>query len=759
MNPVVGAALASWRVDPWLAAGLLATGWVYVRGWRRLRRDLPERLPPWRAASFLTGLLVFFLAVASPLDAFANLLLQVHMLQHFLLMMVAPPLLWLGLPELPLLHGLPERVRRDGLAPFLGWSVLHRVRALLTHPVVCWLGFVGVTWAWHLPALYERALVDPFWHEVEHTSFFVGALLFWFPVIQPWPSAPRWSRWAMVPYLFLASLQATAFSALFVFSDRVIYPIYETVPRLGGMSALDDQRVAGAVMWVPGSFVLLATTMILVAQLLSPKLVRPGATPDRTPSAPRKRLGATDALAVPWVGAMLRARTGRRVLQGVLLFLAALVVLDGFLGPEMAAMNLAGVLPWTYWRTFVVVGLLVAGNVFCMACPFMLPRSFGRRLLPASRSWPSALRSKWLAAALIVLYLWAYEVFALWDGPLWTAWVVVGYFVAAFVIDGVFKGASFCKYVCPIGQFNFVGSLLSPFEVKVRAAEVCSSCTTKDCIRGREGAPGCELDLFLPAKVGNLDCTFCMDCVRACPHENVGVLSRVPGEELLVDPPRASLGRLSARRDVAVLALVLVLGAFVNAAGMVAPVTEALGQMAEALGLSSRQPIFTLVLLGVLLALPLSLAAGARWWSARIASTDLDARALFCRWALALVPLGMAMWAVHFGLHLSMGIGSALPVTLRGLSDVGLSAGTPDWSLSHSMAVAGDDFVALQILALDLGLLATLYLGWRVVRPHARGLGGAVRAVAPCATFASMLFVVGVWILFQPMEMRGMLMP
>lgn len=759
MSPVASAALASWRFDPWLFAGLVLTVWVYLRGWSRLRRDLPERLPVWRAVSFVSGLGVFFLAVASPLDAFANLLLQVHMLQHFLLMMVAPPLLWLGLPELPLLHGLPEVLRRDGLGPFLGWPVLHRVRAALSHPAVAWLGFVGVTWAWHLPALYERALLDPFWHEVEHASFFFGALLFWFPVVQPWPSVARWSRWVMVPYLFLASLQATVFSALFVFSDRVIYPIYEAAPRLGGMSALEDQRVAGAVMWVPGSFVLLGTTMLLVAHLLSPKLVRPGAPVARLPLGRPPPRTAIDALRWPVLGRVLRGRASRRALQAVLLCLALAVAVDGFFGPKTGAMNLAGVFPWTYWRAFVVLGLLVAGNLFCMACPFMLPRSIGRKFLPASRSWPTALRSKWFAAGLVAAYLWAYEVFAIWDSPLWTAWIVVGYFLGAFLIDGVFKGASFCKYVCPIGQFNFVGSLVSPFEVRARSTEVCARCTTKDCIRGREDAPGCELDLFLPAKVGNLDCTFCMDCVRACPHDNVGVLARLPASELMADPPRSSIGRLGARRDVAGLALVIVFGAFANAAGMVAPVVEVLGVAAESLGLSSSAPAFTAFLLVVLVLAPWVFAASTSWWGRHLALPGLDGRTTFCRLALALVPLGITMWAAHFATHLAMGASSGVPVGLRALGDVGIDAGSPDWSLSHVMGAAGDGLVSLQILLLDLGLLATLYLGWRVVRPSVARSTSAVGALAPWATFASLLFVVGVWILFQPMEMRGMLMP
>src|SRR5439155_11060916 len=177
--------------------------------------------------------------------------------------------------------------------------------------------------------------------------------------------------------------------------------------------------------------------------------------------------------------------------------LAVLVILDGFRGPQVGAMNLAGVLPWIHWRGLVVVGLLAAGNLFCFACPFLVPRTLARRWLPAGRAWPRWLRGKWLAVVLLVLFLWAYEAFALWDRPWLTVWVAVAYFLAAFLVDGLFRGASFCKYVCPIGQFNFVQSLMSPLEVKVRDAAVCATCRTKDCIRGRDGIPGCELHLYL----------------------------------------------------------------------------------------------------------------------------------------------------------------------------------------------------------------------------------------------------------------------
>src|SRR5262245_29861069 len=162
--------------------------------------------------------------------------------------------------------------------------------------------------------------------------------------------------------------------------------------------------------------------------------------------------GRWDLLRVPLIGGVLRWPHTRHVLQGVLLLLAVAVIADGFFGPQMTPMNLAGVLPWTYWRGLTVVALLVAGNLFIMACPFMLPRALARRVarrLGMPRlEWPRRLRSKWFAVLLLLVFFWSYEVFGLWDRPWWTAWILVAYFVAVVAVDAFFQGASFCKYVC-----------------------------------------------------------------------------------------------------------------------------------------------------------------------------------------------------------------------------------------------------------------------------------------------------------------------
>ena len=156
-------------------------------------------------------------------------------------------------------------------------------------------------------------------------------------------------------------------------------------------------------------------------------------------------------------------------MQAIYLLIAVAVIVDGS-GHPMGPMNLAGVVPWTYGRALAVVALLAAGNFFCMACPFTLPREPGVALGLRHATLAALLRTKWLAVGLLVLFFWAYEAFDLWNSPLLTAWILVAYFVAAFAVDTLFRGASFCKYVCPIGQFNFVSSLVSPFEVRVRRA-------------------------------------------------------------------------------------------------------------------------------------------------------------------------------------------------------------------------------------------------------------------------------------------------
>jgi cytochrome c oxidase assembly factor CtaG len=158
LDPVSSAALTSWTLNAQVIVLLLAIAAVYVVGWTRGRQLLRDERDRGRLAAFLAGLVVVFLATESPLDTFDNVYLSAHMTQHLLLMMVAPPLLLLGRPTLPLLRGLPKNFVKEGLGPFLSWPLLQRVLRGLTSPPLALLLFTVSTIFWHLPKFYELAL-------------------------------------------------------------------------------------------------------------------------------------------------------------------------------------------------------------------------------------------------------------------------------------------------------------------------------------------------------------------------------------------------------------------------------------------------------------------------------------------------------------------------------------------------------------------------------------------------------------------------
>src|SRR5215813_8806228 len=132
-DSAIPTAFQSWTLDPWIITPIVLAAGVYARGWRELNRRLPRRFAVWRLIAFQAGLLTLFLALASPLHQLAELLLQFHMIQHMLLMMVAPPLLLLGAPVLPLLRGLPRPLLQHGLSHIFASNALQRLGRFLTH--------------------------------------------------------------------------------------------------------------------------------------------------------------------------------------------------------------------------------------------------------------------------------------------------------------------------------------------------------------------------------------------------------------------------------------------------------------------------------------------------------------------------------------------------------------------------------------------------------------------------------------------------
>ncbi len=199
------------------------------------------------------------MSLASPIDTIALELFSIHMVQHMLLLVVAAPLLLAGAPIRPLLRGLPLALRRTVIRAVARNTAFRALVHLLRSPLVAAALYVVGLYAWHIPAFYDAAVENPTVHVVEHTWFLVTALLFWSVVIDPIPFRATLPYAARIPFLLLVgAAQNTILGGLLAFSDRLFYTHYATTTAAYGVDPVTDQRLGGAIMWVPGDLIFLA---------------------------------------------------------------------------------------------------------------------------------------------------------------------------------------------------------------------------------------------------------------------------------------------------------------------------------------------------------------------------------------------------------------------------------------------------------------------------------------------------------------------
>lgn len=241
-----------WNWEPSVLFGLaLLTGtYLVIAGPLQRRFASGKPLPVSRQLAFHAGTFSLFLALVSPLDVLADeYLFSAHMVQHMLLLYVAPPLWLIGLPDWAMsLSALGD--------------ILRRVAGYLTRPLIAFLIFNGIMWTWHLPSLYEAALANENLHIFEHLTFLAAAVIGWWPVLAPLPgSARRLPSFTRSLYLFLSAFPCTALAALLTLSTTVLYPFYGAHPWQWGLSPLADQRLGGLIMWLPADMILMLVNM------------------------------------------------------------------------------------------------------------------------------------------------------------------------------------------------------------------------------------------------------------------------------------------------------------------------------------------------------------------------------------------------------------------------------------------------------------------------------------------------------------------
>lgn len=301
MDPVTKALLLSWDLRFEILLPLTILGALQFIGWRRLRRRGAQRFANgWRLAAYTGGLLLLIVALMSPIDVLSGQLFFLHMIQHLLLVMVVPPLLWLAGPFATGLWALPRSLRLAVGGWFQRESPFRRGLRAVTRPGLSWLLFVGVLFGWHDPGLYGAAQGNGWIHDLEHITFFGTAMIFWWRVIGAGPHIHgKNNPLARIGYV-LAVVPPNMFLGVAIsLSESPIYTYYLSVPRLYGISVMDDQTLAGLIMWIPGSMMYILVALILAGRLFGnsdrPKgRSRPAENESAVPASQALRLAAVD---------------------------------------------------------------------------------------------------------------------------------------------------------------------------------------------------------------------------------------------------------------------------------------------------------------------------------------------------------------------------------------------------------------------------------------------------------------------------------
>ena len=271
MPVIPGQLWQDWNTDPSILFGLAVLAWMYGRGtralWRMAGRGRGVR--PWQVVAFGAGLLALVVALVSPLDALSASLFSAHMVQHLLLVAVAAPLLALGGLLPPLLWAWPRPARLAMVRARARAQPVVRVTHVLGRPPVAFGLHSLALWVWHAPALYEGALRNSLLHATEHLVLLGTGLLFWSAACAGLTRAGR-GLGASVLYVFGLGAQCTGLGALIALAPRPWYSFYAGTSAAWGLSPLDDQVLAGAIMWVPAGLVYLVFALVLLGAWLRP---------------------------------------------------------------------------------------------------------------------------------------------------------------------------------------------------------------------------------------------------------------------------------------------------------------------------------------------------------------------------------------------------------------------------------------------------------------------------------------------------------
>ncbi|GJM26630.1 MAG: hypothetical protein DHS20C16_30450 [Phycisphaerae bacterium] len=567
---------------------------------------------------------------------------------------------------------------------------------------------------------------------------------------------PTWLYYASIALVLIVSfgvfdwisrLQSTSKSA-----DATIAPASESRARVIGDDEIagEGERVMGASQGgLPASGAMAIALPMLSS---SPAISAPSGSGCSSCTSCNDRF---DLLSVGWIRACVNSRGFRFALQFFVSVLFVLIIAAGLFGNQNPALNIAPILTWTVWWGLLIVLIMFFGKAWCYVCPWDAIAGWTERLsfwkksddgLTLGWKWPRIVRNISIATIMFVGLTWVELGFGVTMKPRVTAYLAIGMLLMAVVSALLFDRKSFCRYGCLVGRVSGLYALFASTEVRSKSADVCKSCGTKECVTGSESAYGCPTFLYPGKLASNTYCIQCMECIQACPHDNLAVNLRPWGSDL------ATEGK--PRSDEAYLALLML--AITGFHGLT--MTPAWQQLIDAIRSSAgigRVLGFSIGMTLLMLA-PIAIYAVLVGISLHLgkaqAREQLTYRDYFVRYAYALLPIALFYHIAHNAEHLLM----EGPKVLAMISDPfgwGWNVlGTANWTIPPLISL--EKLWLIQVL---LVLVGHVYSLWVAQRTSMRLFGTAratFRSQLPMLAGMIAFSVFSLWLLKQPMEMR-----
>lgn len=466
-------------------------------------------------------------------------------------------------------------------------------------------------------------------------------------------------------------------------------------------------------------------------------------------TAPGQKLNILD---IPWVKKFFKSAWFQPVFQIPTLLIFLVVIFTGIFDIQQGDKNIATLLTWTIWWAAIIFTFVLIGRIWCMMCPFGAIQDWIGRLISMNRDFPKPLRNIYLSSTLFLALTWWDSYSGIVNKPALTAYLFIGFFVVATGMALVFKGRSFCRYVCPIGGLISIYSMFSPIELRNKGLEVCRSHKTKECIKGTDKSHGCPMFVTPMTLDRNNNCNFCSECIKSCSQDNIVIRFRSFAKDLWV----SSKGYL----DEALLVIALVGITIIITGEMVEPWhrwMDAVGKILpfDMLGIMSHtvreKATFLFVFtVGSLVVAPLLLLASSlavRKFTGP--EPPLSLKQTFVQFAYMFIPVGLSMHLAHNINHLFKEGPGIVPAVERITNNIA-GTGTPDWSITPLM---GSETIFWFQMAIFLVMnIFSLYAGYRIAVKYYGDK--ALRAFIPMALLAVSLMVLNAYILGQPMSMR-----